>query len=689
MNGVDTSPGPTFDTHAHAILIIDDETANLAVVADYLANYGFQIQVAQTGRTGLELAEQTQPDLILLDVRLPDIDGFEVCRRLKAADQTRDIPVIFMTVMTRVEDKVKGFTAGGVDYITKPLQYEEVMARVTTHLHLRHLRRNLQTQNEQLQQTQVALRQANEVLEQRVEARTAELTAERNLLRTLIDSLPDMIYIKDTECRLVLVNSPHLYHLGATHLDEVVGKTDFDFYPSDLAQKFYTDDQEVLRFGQPLLNKEERTQAKDTAVQRWMLTTKVPLHNPQGQIIGLVGIGRDITERKRLEEQFRQAQKMECVGQLAGGVAHDFNNLLTAIGGYTELIREVLAPTHPAYPDLEPIRFATQRAKVLVRQLLTFARQQPLNFRTINFNEVIFNLDKLLRRLISEDIELVTLPDPGLGYVKADPNQIEQVLINLVVNARDAMPGGGVLTIETANINLNGEYAHQHTEVTPGLYVLLAVSDTGTGMSSEVQARLFEPFFTTKAAGKGTGLGLATCYGIVKQHGGHIWIYSEIGQGTTVKVYLPRVANGDAPPAPVKENTSTLKRGKETVLLVEDEMTVRQFTGRVLRKLGYTVLEAANGEEALRVAAEYEGDIHLLLTDMVMPLLSGKPLADLLRRRQPALKLLFMSGYTNDGITQNNFLAVDIAFLQKPFSSEQLARKVREVLETNEKSEDK
>lgn len=706
MNSTPPNPDP-FNLQGHAVLIIDDEPANLEVLAASLERAGLQVLVAQTGERGLDKARYAQPDLIMLDVKLPDSNGFEICRRLKAEGRTQEIPVIFITVLTEAEAKVKGFKAGGVDFISKPFQEEDVLARVTTHLRLRQLTQTLQKQNEQLQIAQTALRQANEGLEQRVEERTAELaranavlqeqinerrraeaalTTERNLLRTLIDNLPDIIYVKDIESRFVLVNLPHLQRLGAVSLDEVAGKTDFDFYPPDLAQEFYADEQAVLRSGQPLLNKEERNRTKDTGVWRWLLTTKVPLRDGQGQTIGLVGIGHDITERKHLEEQFRQAQKMECVGRLSGGVAHDFNNLLTAIGGYTELVREALPSTHPAYPDLETIQSATQRAKILIRQLLTFARQQPLNPQVLNLNELILNLDKLLRRLIGENIELVTLPAPDLGYVKADPNQIEQILVNLAINARDAMPTGGVLTIETANTNLDGGYARQHAEISPGLYVLLAVSDTGTGMSPEVQARLFEPFFTTKEAGKGSGLGLATCYGIVKQHGGHIWIYSEVGQGTTVKVYLPYTTDGAAPALMAEEGAATLRQGHETVLLVEDEGSVRQFTRRVLDSLGYTVLEAPNGEEALRIAAEYGGDIHLLLTDIMMPRLGGKALADRLQARQPGLKVLFMSGYTDNGIVQNGLLEADIAFLQKPFSPEELARKVWQVLEASEKA---
>jgi PAS domain S-box-containing protein len=390
-------------------------------------------------------------------------------------------------------------------------------------------------------------------------------------------------------------------------------------------------------------------------------------------------VAEDITEHKQLEAQVLQMQKMESIGRLAGGIAHDFNNLLTVIIGNTGMASELLPPNHPALEDLQAIQAASQRAAGLTHQLLAFARKQILEPRVISLNGLIVDMDKLLRRLIREDIELVTLPAADLWQVKVDPGQIEQVLVNLVVNARDAMPNGGQLTIEMRNVVLDDSYIRSHISIIPGSYVMLAVSDTGVGMSPEVQARLFEPFFTTKEPGKGTGLGLATCYGIVKQSGGNIWVYSEVGHGTTVKVYLPRVDELAESSAVADEATHLL--GTETVLLVEDEPAVRALAARVLRNLGYLVLEAINGTEGLSVAQAHTGHIDLLLADVVMPEVGGKSLSEQLTSQYPNMKVLFMSGYTDNAIVHHGRLDEGVVFLQKPFTPAALARKVRAVLD--------
>lgn len=396
----------------------------------------------------------------------------------------------------------------------------------------------------------------------------------------------------------------------------------------------------------------------------------------------------EINERKRaealrneLEQQFRQAQKMEAIGRLAGGVAHDFNNLLTAIMGYGAMAMDTLPADHSARADLEGIQKTAQRAANLTRQLLAFARRQIIEPRVLNLNDLILNVEKMLRRLISEDIKLSTVLGPDLEPIKADPGQLEQVLLNLAVNARDAMPQGGELVIETANVSLDQDYARRHAEVTPGEYVLLAVSDTGLGMTEEVKARLFEPFFTTKEVGKGTGLGLATCFGIVKQNGGHIRAYSELGLGTTFKIYLPQV-EGTAVPLIRPEAVDTLTQGSETILLAEDEITVRDLAAQSLRQQGYTVLEAADGLDALDLARRQpKKEIHLLVTDMVMPRMGGADLAEQLRSLRPDLKVLFMSGYTDSTIIRYGLPQTGTVFLQKPFSPQRLVQKVREVLD--------
>ena len=378
--------------------------------------------------------------------------------------------------------------------------------------------------------------------------------------------------------------------------------------------------------------------------------------------------------------QLVQAQKMESVGRLAGGVAHDFNNLLTVVSLYSQLALNSLDATHPLRHDLEEIRKAGERAAALTRQLLAFSRRQVLEMRVLNLNDVLDGLAKMLPRLLGEDIAVEMSLAPDLGRTRADPGQIEQVVVNLAVNARDAMPDGGTLTIETSNVTLDERYAREHAEAIPGDYVLLAVSDTGTGMTAEVKTHLFEPFFTTKGVGKGTGLGLATVYGIVKQHQGHISVYSEPGQGTTFKVYLPRAKEEAEVSAPTVKATS-MPRGSETVLVAEDEWAVRGIALRVLKELGYTVLEAVNGTEALRVALAQGQKLDLLLTDVIMPEMNGKALAERLTVLWPGLKVLFVSGYTGETIARQGILGEGRAFLPKPFSPEALARKVREVLD--------
>ncbi len=398
-----------------------------------------------------------------------------------------------------------------------------------------------------------------------------------------------------------------------------------------------------------------------------------------GHLVRVWGTQRDVTEQRHLEEQFRQSQKMEAVGQLAGGIAHDFNNLLTAILGNTQLLLRELPPGDSKRGDVEEIRKASERAASLTRQLLAYSRRQMLQPEVLDLNVVVAEMDKMLRRLIGEHIALVAVLTPDLGRVRADPNQIEQVIVNLAVNARDAMPDGGKLTVETANVDLDEAFAQAHLGSVPGSYALLAVTDTGAGMDATVRAHLFEPFFTTKEVGKGTGLGLATVYGIVKQSGGYISVYSEPGRGSSFKIYLPRIATpADAPPGPQKSGPAP---GSETVLVVEDEAAVLTLSRRALEAQGYVVLAASDPAAALRVVERHGGMIHLLLTDVVMPGLSGRELADRLTAQRPGIRVLYMSGYPGDAVVQHGTLPSGSAFLQKPFSPDGLARKVRDVLD--------
>jgi PAS domain S-box-containing protein len=410
----------------------------------------------------------------------------------------------------------------------------------------------------------------------------------------------------------------------------------------------------------------------------WLSDTGVVVQGSDSHPV-MEGIMVDITERKLLETQLQQSRKMEAVGRLAGGIAHDFNNLLTIMTGYTELALNRPQVPREIRADIERIENAAGRAAALVRQLLAFSRKQVLQPKILDFNQIVLNLDALLRRLMDEHIEMTTHVREDTGKIKADPAQIEQVIMNLVVNARDAMPNGGQLTLETANTELDSDYADEHMSVKPGRYVMLAVSDTGIGMSRETVAHIFEPFYTTKESGRGTGLGLSTVYGIVKQSGGYIWVYSEPGQGSTFKVYLPRVEEA------IDERTATElvlhpKRGTETILVVEDEEAVRELIQEVLLEQGYHVLPASDPDHAEWVATNHSDKIHMLLTDMVMPGRSGRELAKRVMARRPDIRVLYMSGYTDNVITTGGMLEKGLAFLQKPFSPVQLVHKVQEVL---------
>ncbi len=399
-----------------------------------------------------------------------------------------------------------------------------------------------------------------------------------------------------------------------------------------------------------------------------------------GHLVRVWGTQRDVSEQRRLEEQFRQSQKMEAVGQLAGGIAHDFNNLLTAILGNTQLLLRDLPPGDAMRGDVEEIRKASERAAALTRQLLAYSRRQMLQPEILDLNVVVGDMDRMLRRLIGEHIALVTVPAPDLGRVRADPSQIEQVLVNLVVNARDAMPSGGRLTIETVNVDLDASYAQEHLGASPGAYTLLSVTDTGTGMDANVRAHLFEPFFTTKEVGKGTGLGLATVYGIVKQSGGHISVTTEVNRGSSFKVYLPRVLQPPTTPAPASPRPGN-SRGSETVLVVEDDPAVLALSCRALEAEGYTILCASDGTDALRIVERHGGEIHLLLTDVVMPGMSGRELAEQMAARRVGIRILYMSGYPGDAAVHHGAFVRGSHFLQKPFSPDSLTRKVRETLD--------
>jgi two-component system, cell cycle sensor histidine kinase and response regulator CckA len=506
----------------------------------------------------------------------------------------------------------------------------------------------------------------------------------RNMLQLVMDNIPQGIFWKDRHSVYLGVNRACCDAMGFASAEEVIGKADNEFpsFTPEQSNFFMQTDRRVMETDTPEYHILEPMNRAD-GTTAWLDTSKIPLHNASGEVIGLLGMWEDITERKKLQEQLLQAQKMEGIGRLAGGIAHDFNNLLTAVLGYAEMAMLTLESGHAIQRDLQNIVHAGTRAADLTRQLLAFARKQIIEPHVVDMNRLVAEMDMLLRRVIGEDIELVTLSQKDLWPVKIDPGQFEQILVNLAVNARDAMLEGGKLTLETANVFLDMDYAHGHHEVVPGAYVLLAVSDTGVGIDPAILPHIFEPFYTTKGYSKGTGLGLATCHGIVKQHGGHIWVYSEPDAGTVFKIYLPRVQEAVealSPPPP----EVPVPNGTETVLLVEDDSMVRDMAANVLRSRGYTLLEAGNGNAALALAKSHRGDIHLLVTDVVMPQMSGKTLAEILSAERPGLRVLYCSGYTDNAIVHHGVLDPGIAFLQKPYTPASLARKVRETIDTKD-----
>ncbi len=662
------------------ILVVDDTPENVHILINNL-QARFEILCAVSGQDALEIAySDNPPDLVLLDIMMPGMDGFEVCSRLKANADTWDIPVIFVTALGQDVDEAKGLNLGAVDFITKPFSIPVVEARIRAALRLK------EEMDQRIRLTR-QLEGLNQDLEHRVREKTAalkqaheDLLASEKKYRNIYENAPEGIFQVSVEGRFLSANPAMARILGYSSPEEMLASL------TDVRRQVYVNPSErdelmaILDEQTAVVGHELQFYKKDGQIACGSISVRV-VRDHEGRPVFLEGFFTDVTERKRLEEQLRQAAKMEAIGTLVGGVAHDFNNLMTAVIGYSDLLLATMGGDDPTRSPLEVIRKAGESAATLTKRLLAFSRKQVLQPVVLNINTVVANIEKMLRRMIGEDIELIALPGHSLQPVLADPSQIEQVIMNLAVNARDAMPRGGKLVIETGNVFLDESYCRQNVGVRPGHYVVLSMSDTGMGMSPDILAHMYEPFFTTKRHGKGTGLGLATVYGIVQQSHGHIRVYSEEGKGSTFKVYLP-VAEKEAEEAVVSRKAPEGPRIDATVMVAEDDAIVRELAVAILEKQGYTVLAADNGESCLRQLADRQGRIDLLLTDVVMPDLDGKALylkaADLF----PGLKALFMSGYADNVIVRHNVLEEGVHFIQKPFSVQALAAKVREILES-------
>ncbi len=656
-----------------SVLIVDDTPAKLTSLVAIVSGMALEIVTANSGEQALRQLLKRDFALILLDVNMPTMDGFETATLIRSRPRSAHTPIVFVTAEANLEaERFRGYIHGAVDFIYSPIVPEILRAKVRVFVDLFCLQRQLMLQHEHLESL-VAQRTTALTEEIAEHKRARDALTERELrYRKLTEASFDGIAI--TVEGVITEANPGVAEIFGYPLDEVISRPILDFVADESREAV------LQRFSKGEEGRFELT-GKHKDGRKIQLETTTRQHNVSGRSGRILAI-RDVTEKRVLEAQLRQTQKMDAIGQLAGGVAHDFNNLLTAILGYSNFVIDTFEPQDRRRADMEEVIKAGQQAAALTRQLLAFSRKQILQPTAVDLNAVVTGIHQMLSRLIGEHVDLVPILAPDLGAVRADSGQLEQVLMNLVLNARDAMPSGGRVVIETSNIELDETSVRQHVAVRPGSYVMLGVSDTGHGMDEQTQSRLFEPFFTTKEPGKGTGLGLSTVYGIVKQSGGNIRVDSKPGHGTTFTIYLPRVAEIAEPLAmaspPVGPPTGT-----ETILVVEDTGGLRALARKILERYGYTVIDAPNGEEALRICERHEGTIHLLLTDVVMPGMSGRVLADLLAQLRSETKVLFTSGYTDDAIVHHGILRTGSAFLQKPYVLDSLARKVREVLDAS------
>jgi two-component system, cell cycle sensor histidine kinase and response regulator CckA len=628
-------------THEPAsILIVDDDPGTLQSIGDVLERRGHAVRTATQARAALELLTDRSVDAAILDLHLPDVSGLVLLQAIKTSAPATE--VIIITDQASATTAIEAINSGAFGYVTKPFKMDHLMATIDKAL-----------------------------AKQRAERALWERTRS---LETLIDAAAVAIVALDAAGRVTTWSRAAERMFGWKE-HEVLGHS-VPTIPDARRAEF---DQAAARNlqGEATLYESHRRRKDGTLID--VLSSTAPIIDAEGLVSGTLAVIIDITERKQLEEQLRQAMKMEGIARLAGGISHDFNNLMTVISVRCHLVLGQLPADHPNRRDIKIIGDAGDRAASLTRQLLAFSRSQILDATVLDIDDVISDMKALLEPVLREDVDLIMDLDPSTGQVTADRGQLEQIILILAINARDAMPEGGQFTIGTRNVELDDAYVRRHVDARPGPHVVLTVSDSGTGMDAATRARIFEPFFTTKDIGKGRGLGLAAAYGIIHQSHGHITVDSEPGQGTTFRIYLPRPEAGATVEAAIEP--SGLPRGTETVLLVEDEPSFRALARELLEMLGYTVLESEDVSHALRIAEGHAGTIHLLITDVVMPRMNGRTLAKAVQGFRPDIKVLYMSGYTDNVIIHEGILDPGTPFLQKSFTPSKLARKVREVLD--------
>ena len=636
-----------------AILIVEDEAIVALDIRKSLESLGYDIAgMASSGEEALDIARNTRPDLVIMDIVLPGkMDGIETASQIHSEIGA---PVIYLTAHSDRATVERATETMQYGYLVKPITTNELYSAIETTLQRRQLELQIRDSEEKY--------------------------------RITLNSIMDAVITTDIDGRIIRMN-PAAEKLSGWPRDEALGQkiSDvIDIYDAETREKDQHPCFRILKEGQSIrFDRHMVLQSRDNTERR-IACNGAPLRYSDEDVSGAVLVLQDITEKFRLENELRQSQKMESIGRLAGGVAHDFNNILTTIIGYADLGLKELDEDNPMYEMLKEISTAGKRGSSLTQQLLSTSRKQVLTLQPLPINDIITGMEKMLRRLIGEDVELNIRLDPLNTYIRADHSQIIQVLMNLCINARDAMPNGGIIIIETNTMLIDDTYTQHHPFIKPGQYAVLTVSDNGMGMDEETQSHIFEPFYTTKEKGKGTGLGLSTVYGIIKQHNGNILVYSEPGRGTTFRIYLPSIEEKMDRKAPLPRELQEQLSFKGSILVVEDNDELRKLASSILKRYGFTVIDAGRVNAAVDLAQREEGNIDLLLTDVIMPGMNGKELYEKIKELQPQMKVLYMSGYTEDIISNHGILHEGINFIQKPFTVHGLVQKIQKVMENDD-----